>query len=183
MDYQTISYILLAVLGYASYSAYKLKDQIFCTFRRKDNTLIEKFATNKQARIDFDNGWYDVEPQNIYTQLWTKGIHLIVPTWIRRLDFRWDSSKSLNPRTFTNTWETPEAKKALDKTHAVSQLFAGNRSALAGRGKLSLLEKYQPYIVILGMVGIGYLIYSQGATLQMLVNGLASMQQAIGQLK
>lgn len=176
-----IAFALIGLIGYASYSAYKLKDQIWCSFRRRDRTKIEKFASQRQAKIDFDNGWYWVRPERTTLILWTKGIHQIIPIWVRSLDYRWDSSLPLDPQDFTNKWDSPEARKALDKTLDIQALQAGNTQALSGaKVKKSLLEAYMPIIVIIGFIGLGYLMWNQQ---EILGRGQNAIQGMLGQIQ
>ncbi len=172
--------ILLCVIFYASYSAYSLKTRIFCSFRKADKTLIEKWAKVNQRRIIFEGGVYYVNPKRTYTMLLTKGIHQILPIWIRRSDYRWDSSQPLDPETFENKWETPEARLNLNKQEDIEALAKGNRISLQTKQKKGMLESYMPLITIGGFALIGYVIYTLIEKIDMLgmsVNVLQQMMQ------
>jgi len=159
MNLQSILIIVLAILGYAVYSTHKLKNQVRCVFRRRDGTVIEKWAKAKSGRVDFDGGWYYLTPRRMSQEFYDKGIHQLLPTWIRRADFRFDSPNALDPRDFNNGWETPEARKNLNKTEDVEALAKGNQSAMVGGKKQGMLSGWMPIIMIGAFCIIGYFIY------------------------
>lgn len=173
--------MLLVVLGltvvYAGYSAHMLKDRIYCTFRRKDKTRIEKWAKANQSRIDFDNGWYYLNPRRTTLTLVTKGIHAIIPIWARCLDFRHDSSQALDPDTFTNAWESPEARKALNKEEDIRAYQQGNLQAIQGKQKKGMLEQFMPLLVVVGFLIVGYMVWTLTKKTDQLGLGLNVLQQ------
>lgn len=154
--------VLLFVIIYSSYSARSLKEKILCSFTRKDRTRILKWAKVNQGRIDFDGGWYDVEPSRTVQRLWESGIHFIIPTWVRCSDYRFDSSRPLNPDTFENQY-SPELRKQLDISDGVKGLEQGNREALISNksGRQNILQQYLPIIVLGGFVIIGWFLWQQ----------------------
>ncbi len=183
MNFQSmLLVILIFVIFYASYSAYSLKTRIFCSFRKADKTLIEKWAKVNQRRIEFEGGWYYVNPKRTYTMLLTKGIHQIIPIWIRRSDYRWDSSQPLDPETFTNDWETPEARANLDKEEDIVAYSKGNRTSFQAKQKKGMLESYMPIITIGGFVLIGYVIYTLTKKVDMLGTAINVAQQMLQQM-
>ena len=153
-------WVPLIILALSALSAWRMKNQIWCTFRRADRTKIEKFASVKQGRIDFDGGWYYLRPERTTLILWTKGIHLLVPTFVRSLDFRHNSSLPLDPNTFTNNWDTPETRKNLNKEEDIKALMNANRSSLGVKQKQGMLERFFPIIVICGFLVVGYMLWS-----------------------
>jgi hypothetical protein len=171
-------FALLLIIVYQSYTTYAYKDKIFCTFRRRDKTKIEKWVKSAQGRIAFDNGWYDVDPARTVLQLkW-----MPLPIWIRTLDFRHDSSLALHPDTFDNTL-TPEGRKQMNITDDLRALEQGNQSSLApGKLQQGMLSKWLPIIVIVGFVIIGYFVFSQQKKLDMLGAGQNFIEQSLSQL-
>lgn len=177
MDMTTALVILLLfVIVYASYSARSLRTKIWCSFRRLDRTKIEKFAKQNQRRVEFDNGWYYVNPRRTTLMLWNKGIHALIPTWIRTSDYRHDSSQPLNPDTFENTWETPEARKALNKEEDIRAYSAGNVQAV-GKQKRTLLDNWLPIIFVIAVIIIGYMLYTLTQKTDMLGQAINVLQQ------
>ncbi len=150
-----LNILLFVVIAYQAYSAYDIRDKILCTFRRSDRTKITKWAKNSQSRIEFDGGWYDVEPERVTLSLkWNP-----LPMWVRTLDYRHDSARALHPDTFDNKY-TPEQRKQLDKSDDIRAMHQGNVSTFAGMaGKQGLLQQYFPIIVLFGFLAIGWLTY------------------------
>jgi hypothetical protein len=175
--------ILVFVVIYAAYSARSLTHRIYCSFRRRDNTVIYKWAKEDQSRIDFDGGWYDVEPSSIVQRLWDGGIHWVFPTWIRCLDFRFDSPRPLNPRTFNNQYN-PQERKQLDKTDDIRAYHKGSQQALQGKaGKQGFFERWLPIIVLIGFLAVGWMIHQQNTKLDMIGNGQNVIEQQMGELQ
>jgi hypothetical protein len=151
--------VCIILIVYANYSSKSLSHKIHCTFRRADRTRLKKWATESQARIEFDGGWYQVEPARTTLELWSAGIHFLFPTWIRTLDYRYDSARALHPDTFENTY-TPEARKQLDMTDDVRAMSEGHRQALSGKAKVGRLTELMPIIMILGFAAVGFVVYT-----------------------
>jgi len=176
---QMLMWFPILILAFSAISAYRLKNQIWCTFRRRDRTKIEKFAKQGQNRIEFDGGWYHVRPERTTLIMWTKGIHAIVPTWVRSLDYRHDSALPLDPNTFSNTWETPEARKNLNKQEDISAFFQGNRTALVGKTKQGMLERLVPILTIAGFLIVGYMLWRQQGQIDQVGFGINTIQKMI----
>lgn len=157
MPLNYVVYFLLFLMAYHFYSVYSVRNKIWCSFRRADRTKVEKWAKENQARIDFDGGWYHVEPSRTVLMLkWNP-----LPMWVRALDFRHDSARALHPDTFDNAF-TPEARKQLDKTDDIKALEIGNNQALAGgKQKKGLLESFMPIIVIGGFLIVAWFLWQQ----------------------
>jgi len=170
---------LLGFIAYAAYSAYSLKSKIWCSFRRVDRTKIEKFAKVTQKRIVFDGGYYIVRPERTTLILWTKGIHQFFPIWVRSLDFRHDSSLPLSPNDFTNTWETPEARKALNKEEDIQGFALGTRAALTGKTKKSLLESLTPLIMLGGFAILAWMAWQSQKRIDTIGQMMNVLQQLI----
>jgi preprotein translocase subunit SecG len=174
--------VLIFVVLYASYSARSLKHKIYCTFRKKDRTILHKWAKEEQSKIDFDGGWYDVVPGSTVLRMWDSGIHYFFPVWVRCLDFRWDSSKPLNPDTFDNTYR-PEERKQLDMADDISALERGNVQAFQGaKGAKGFLERWMPILILVGFVIIVYMVMQQNKRLDMLGNSTNFIQQQLNTL-
>ncbi len=172
-------YLLLFYIIYASYSARKLKDQIWCTYRKRDKTKIEKFVKAKEKRTIFDGGWYDIIPQSITLMLWDKGIHWLLPIWVRTLDYRHNSPKPLDPNTFENDY-TPEERAQLDMSDDVADFAKGTAQSLQAKGKKGMLEAYMPMIMLIAVIGIGYMLWTLNQRIDMLgqaINMLLGMKK------
>jgi preprotein translocase subunit SecG len=178
MQLNPFTVLLIGVILLQFYSVYNVRNKIWCTFRRVDRTKINKWAKNGQGRIEFDGGWYEVEPARVTLALkWEP-----LPTWVRTLDFRHDSSRALDPDTFDNQY-TPEARKQLDKTDDIRALEQGNQQALSARGgKQGLLERYMPFIVVIGFVVIGFFLYNLMQHQNQLGVGQNTIEVQLGQI-
>lgn len=172
------SVMLLILIAFQSYSSLHYLNMIWCTFRRVDRTRVAKWAKVGQARIEFDGGWYQVEPGRI-----TIGIKWMpLPMVVKCLDFRWDSSRALDPDTFDNSY-TPEARKQLDKTDDIRALEQGNQQALTARGgKQGFLQQYQPLMIMIGFLFVGWLLWQSKIQQDKLGFAMNVIQQALGQL-
>ncbi len=169
---------LLLLVGWQVYSVYSVKERIWCTFRRRDRTKIEKWARKDQRRIVFDGGWYHVEPDR--TTLMIKWNPL--PMWVRSLDFRWDSSRALHPDTFKNEF-SPEERKQLDTSDEIRAFDEGGIRAMnTGRQKKGMLDTLFPIIVIVGMVAIGYMLWTTQKRLDMIGQATNVIQSMLGNL-
>ena len=180
----TLLFFALVIVVYASYSAHQLKNKVYCTFVRRDKTVIEKWAKVGQGRIEFDGGWYYVNPRRVTLQFWDKGIHTIIPTRIQRMQFRWDSSQALDPETFSNDYEKPEERLQLDKTEDYRAYSEGNRAALtSAKQKKGMLDQLMPIIILGGFAIVGYMLYQNGHRMDMLGAQQNTIFQMIQNLK
>lgn len=171
--------MLVALVAYAAYEVNKVKSKIHCTFIRPDRTKIEKWAKEKQRRVDFDNGWYYIAPKRIVLAAKDTGIFKLFPTKIQTLIFKWDSPMPLDPTTFQNNWETPEARKALDKTEDIIAYSHGNVQAIASKPKKGLLENLMPIISVAAILIIGYMLYTLNNRIDMLGQAINVLQQML----
>ena len=180
----TTEYIILVVmaLAYLSWDTYSLSKKVKCTFRRRDNTKLTKWAKISQGRVEFDGGWYYVRPDRTYQELHTGGLHFVIPTWIRCSDYRWDSSQPLDPKTFKNDYETPESRKQLDKEEDIRALHEGNRRAQQGTAKQGAFAQWLPIIMLIGFVILGYLTYSNMKKVDMLGYGQNVIEEQLGKI-
>jgi hypothetical protein len=171
--------LFLFVIGYLSLDTYTMSKKIHCTFRRRDNTKLTKWAKMSQGAIEFDGGIYHVRPDRTYQALYTGGLHILVPTWIRCADYRWDSAMPLDPKTFKNDYETPETRKQLNMEEDVRALHEGNRKA-QGAAKAAPMGGLVTIILLLGFVVLGYFTYSNMKKIDLLGYGQNVIQQQLG---
>lgn len=170
--------IIIAIFGMTVYSAYDKKDKIWCQFIRRDRTKMEMWVKTTQGRIKYGGGYYYVVTRRVTLMLWTKGIHAVIPIWVRSLNFRYDSSMPLDPATGEYGWETPEARANLDKTEDIRALNEGNVKA-QGKQKQSVLSGWMPIITIIGFLIIGYMLYTQQQKTDMLGQAINVLQQML----
>ena len=180
LDSTTIFIIfLMFLIAYASYSANKAKNNIYCMFIRADKTWINKWAKPKQRRIVFDNGWYYLNSKRMISRVLEDGIYKLFPQKVHAQIFRWNSSNPLNPDDFTQTWETPESRKNLNKEEDIRDLMVGNVQALGTKKKKGMIEGLMPILTVVGFVIVGYLLYTVMKKQDMLGNALNIIQQML----
>lgn len=178
-------YLLMFVLIYLTYTAYTLKNKIWCSFRRRDRSKVEKWAIiskkGKWNDIEFDGGLYHVEPKR--TVLVWRMMLGFFPMPVRCLDFRHDSSRALDPDTFENTF-TPEERLKLDASDDIRQLGEANDRALpTTRIKQGMFEKLMPIITIGGFIVFGYLLWMMKQDQNQIGNQSNVIMQQLGEIK
>lgn len=172
-----IAILLVFILAYQAYTTYTLKDKIYCTFLRANKTKVEKWAKDTQRKIDFDGGWYDVDPARVVLHLkWNP-----LPVWIRTSTYRHDSPRPLNPDTFDNKY-TPEERKQLDKKDDIAELQAGNRQALSSGKQKVAIGGWLPIIILIGFVIVGFMLYQQQGKINQIGNGQNAIESMLSQL-
>lgn len=151
-----IIFMLLLLIAWQTYSVLDANKKIWCVFRRVDRTKIGKWAKQYQGRIEFDNGWYQVESDRVTTVVkW-----LPLPTICKSLDFTPNSTRAIDPSSGRSDL-SPEERKALDTSDDMRALKEGNQQTLkGGTVKQGMLAQYMPIITIAGFVIIGYFIYT-----------------------
>ena len=178
MALSTSQMFIILIVGFIVYSIYKtwkLKDYIYCTFIRQDRTEINKYAKISQGKIEFDNGFYNLDVKRTTLKLVWNGI---IPTWVRCLKFKFDSNKPIDPTTWNNTYDKPEDRKALNRTEAIQSLMTKQNTILSAKaGKKSMLEGLMPVILIGGLLILGYMVYQQQAKTDMLGMSINVLQE------
>lgn len=173
--------IIIGFIGYSIYNTWSLKDKIYCTFIGQDGTQVHKYAKVKQSRIDWNGSWYNLNPGRITLKLVWMGI---IPTWVRCLIFKWDSNMPLDPKTWNNDYDNPRDRKALNRTEDLQSLMLNNKKSLINAGgKKSPLEQFLPIIMIIGIVGLGLLVYQQKTMIDKLGNGQNYIEQQVDGLQ
>lgn len=133
--------IIMAFVGVFFYvSQQKFKDKILCTFIRPNRQKIEKWVPLQEKHVVFDRGRYGVEQYRVdpecITMMWfTRGFNKFFPVLIPTLDFKWDTENPLDPKTFTNTWRTPEALHAAWQSHQHVSFAKGTAAAVGKKGR------------------------------------------------
>jgi len=169
--------LIFMFIVYTSVSVMGLKLKTHCTFIRPDKTRIEKMIKAKQRRVEFDGGWYYVIPNRIILKVMDSGIYKLFPTKVSSLIYKWDSPVPLDPNTFQNSWETPEARKALNKEEDIRAYSAGNVASLAKSKPQGMLDRFFPIIVIGAVCVIGYMLYSLSGKVDMLGQAVNTLQK------
>jgi len=154
-------YVLIIVIAFFImfwYSIYSWKGKVLCLFRRPNRTVVEKRVPLNSKFVIFDGGKYQVNPKRIDLMWYTRGIiHQFFPMFVPFLEYKWDTDQALDPTTFTNTWDTPEARASTreeDKFKALSKGF----QAQAGKKETGLI-RFLPWIAVGVSLIVGYMVY------------------------
>ncbi len=161
--------LVLVVFAWAWYSASKLQNQIHCSYRRVDKTVIEKFTHRRSKHVRFDGQEYNIVPDRILLIRWKRGIHQFLPIWVQHLDFTWDYPYPLNPNDYKSPIISPEVRNAINQEERMKAYARSQQQAL-GSKKGGMLQQYLPYIIIIGFVILGFWLYTQGQHISMLEN-------------
>lgn len=166
------------IVGYYIYQVYTARNRVWCVFRKRDRGRIEKWMRIDQTRVEFEGGWYDIDPSRI-----TFGIKWMpLPLSVKVLDFRHDSPKALDPSSFNNDF-TPEMRKQLGISDDLRDFAEGQRQSFGGKpAKKTFLEQIFPIIVIGGFVIVGYMLYTMGKNIDLIGIQGNAVQQAIQNL-
>ena len=151
---------LLLVVGMAAYSAIRLRNKIYCSFRRINKTKIDKFVPMHSRYVIFDGGKYKIDPKRITLLWYNRGIHQFFPQWVPSLDYSWYADVPHNPDDFTDTWDTPEARNAASSEEDWKGFNRGMQTQIGKKG--GSFEQYKTIIIIVAVVAVVYFIYSQG---------------------
>lgn len=168
----------------AMWSSHNLSRKIYCTFTRKDKTVIHKWIrvdTQGRGRVEFDNGWYYYTPAQVILESYNKGIHAVLPTNIRTLYFKYDTKGALDPSTHDDSWLTPQMFKNLSKQNDVESLNRGSEKALkTAKASGSILGGgWMPIILVVAIVAIGYLVWQQKGQIDKLGFAINTLQEMI----
>lgn len=175
---QFIIAIIVVAFVYAIFNCYRAKTRVYCTFQRRDKTVTTKWAKAKNGeRIEFDGGWYYVNMKRITLRALESGFSFLFPTMVRCLEFRYNSSQPVDPETGENNWETPEARKNLNKREDIESLEMGSQRAM-GKVKTGLLGTgWLPVILVLGIVICLYLVFQMRGQIDSVGNAINVLQE------
>lgn len=174
---QFILVIIVVGILYAIYNCHRAATRVYCSFTRRDKTESHKWAKAKNGeRIEFDGGWYYVDMARIKLVALKSGFNMLFPTMVRKLDFRYNSSRPVDPQTGEADWETPEARKNLNKREDIEALERGSQAAM-GRGKATAMGGWLPIILVVGMVALMYFMFQMRGQIDNLGNAINVLQE------
>lgn len=158
--------VLLVFFAMIFYSTARLRNKIYCTFRRINKTKIDKFVPMISRYVIFDGGRYKIDKKRIILLWYNRGINQFFPQWVPSLDYGHYSDVPHDPDKFEDTWDTPEARNAASS----EEDWKGFNKGMAQQvGKKSgVFMRYLPFILIAVGVIVAFLIYSQTQRLDLL---------------
>lgn len=175
MDLRTFAMLVILVLFIVGvYSTNRKRSQIYCLFTGKDKTEEQKWVTVKDDCVIFRNKKYDIYTPYITSMWFTKGIHILFPTRVNCLKYRWNSRWPQNPNTGEYALLDPSVRKLIDKNETVKAFFK-NMTPQA-QEKKSTLMRWLPLIGVVVVVLVGFYLYQDSQGMKSVIN---SMQQQI----
>lgn len=182
LDSQITIIIMISIfVGVAWYTSNSAKKQILCVFHRANKTRVEKKISMNDKRVIFDGGEYHVNIKRIELVWYDKGFAALFPGFRPSLTYKWDSQQPIDPATYRNTWDTPEARQAASSESAWKGFNTG-MSATVGK-KQSGIAQYLPWIAVAGVVIMGFFVYQMNGKMSILAEQNQNLGLSIQGLK
>jgi hypothetical protein len=162
------------------YSLWGLKGKIKCQFRRKDGTTETKTLPMKGGYVYYNGGRYEINRRRIdihWAKLWG-----LLPFPMPFLEWKWDTDQPLDPKTFKNSWDSPEARNASDSEKDWRSFNQGWDSQ-TGSKKSSGFERWIPWIALGAIVIVGFLVYQLSGKLGVIEQQIQSLGGMIKSMK
>ena len=135
------------------------RDKIYVRYNRADKTTIDKFVSSHAAKLIFDNQEFDIVRRRITLYWYKRGIHALLPMYVRMLEYSWYSRWPHDPDDYQNVWETPAVRNAINQEGRYKSLARGI-SSQGGVKKQSGIQQYLPWIAI-GLVLVVAFYFNQ----------------------
>lgn len=169
-----ISLMLILVLGFLVfmmfYSQQKFKSKMLCGFIRANRQRIEQWVPLNSTYVDFKTKYglehYEIDPSCIQLMWYDRGFNKLNPVLVPYVEFKWDTPRPLDPKTFQSTWATPRTFAAAwsEQSHIA---FAKGTSEQVGK-KSRFPDWFFPAITICVVLIVAFLVYQQGQRLEYL---------------
>lgn len=179
MDFVVILAIMaLIMVGIAWHANNRLRNKIYCTFRRVNKTKLEKFVQMTSRYIVFDGRKYDIIPSCITFIWWNKGlIYSLFPQWVASLDYTHDNRFPHDPNTLKPAIISPEVRNTMNKeewTKSYAKTFTPPTTK-----KQTVLNQYLPWMAI-GLVALmGFYVFVNFQSIQEHLSMLENSLNAI----
>jgi hypothetical protein len=173
-----VSWLFIIITWYLLYG---LQGKIHCQFHRKNNTVIDKRIKLTDNEVRFDKGTYQVNPKR-FSIKWFKLLG-IYPYPMIFQEWKWDSPQPIDPTSFKNSWDSPEARQASDSEKDWRNMNGGLDTQLGSGAKQTGLAKYLPWItlgaVVLGLVFIYMTFNGKLGIIEAQIQSLGGMIQKV----
>lgn len=160
---QILIFLLLGTIIVAWYATNRLRNKTLCRVRRKNNTLIEGFVTTKADVVIVDGREFEILPDRVVWQWFTRGVHQFFPMFVPTLDYSWWSRFPHDPKTFEAKVVSPRVVKMIDNERRYGS-FAKGVGAQVGK-KQTGLGQLLPYMALLLIGIVAFWFNSQMATM------------------
>ena len=172
LDTKTLAIVfLLAIIFMLWFSLKSLEGKIKCQFHRKDRTVIDRTIKITDKEVRFDKGTYQINPRR-FSIKWIKVLS-IFPLPMLFQEWKWDTDQPLDPSTFKNNPDSPEAMQA-SSSEKDWKNFNYEGSEKSGV-KESGLMKYLPFITLGAVVILGVFMYMKFGDMDFKVRSLGDM--------
>ena len=165
------------LLIFTWYSLWNLQGKIHCQFHRKDRTVIDRRIKMTDRIVKFGKGDYEVNPKR-FSIKWFK-LWGVFPYPMIFQEWKWDTDQALDPTTFKNSPDSPEAMQA-SSSEKDWRNFNYEGSDKAGGQKVSGLMKFLPFITLGAVVILGIFMYTKFGSMDFQIRSLGDMINKIG---
>lgn len=180
MDNKTLFMALgWILLLYTWYSLFNLQGKIHCQFHTKERTIEDRIIKVKDKVVRFKSGTYQVNPKRFsirWKKLWS-----ILPFPILFLEYKWDTDQPIDPATFKNTWDSPEARNAANSENDWRGFNKGVESG--GNKKQGMLEKWLPWITLAVVVIVIFFVYQMNGKMGIIEQQIQNLGGMIPKVK
>ena len=169
-----MSLMLVFILGFIVfmmvYSQQKFKTKLLCAFIRANRQRVEQWVPLHSTYVEFKTKYgmehYEIDPSCIQLMWYDRGFNKINPVLVPYVEFKWDTPRPLDPKTFKSTWLTPKTRAAAwsEQSHIA---FAKGTSEQVGK-KSRFPEWFFPAIILGVVLMVAFLVYQLGARMDYL---------------
>jgi hypothetical protein len=160
------------------YTQFDKRNKIHCTFHRADKTVDSKWIKKAAKFLVYDGGLYVVSPDRV-ASFWYNPF-LVIPMYAQHADYIYYSPFAMNPEIAVYTDITPNAWNSLNIEKEVIDYDKGNQSNMQGGGKVGMLEKYMPFIILAGFAILGWFTWTLMKRVDMLGQGQNVIEGMLG---
>jgi len=170
---------VMILFAFAAYNQISKFGKVHISFHAADKSVKEGWVKKNAKFAIFDGGLYYILPNRI-ASIWKRNL-FILPYKADHVDLRFDSPFPQDPEEFTYTAGTPSALMALGKEKEIIDYNHANET-VSNDKKKGFFERILPFVMIIGLVIIGYLVWKMSSQIQMLGNGQNFIESQLGQL-
>ncbi len=166
--------LAIVVLVVTVFSMGRMGNKALVIYRRSNRQRIEEFVPIGAERLMFEGMELELLPQRATLQWYNKGIlgMLKLGVWVVAYDFSWNSKFPHDPNNFENVSVTPAIAKLYNRQSGMRAFAAGVQSQMGQ--KQSKIKELLPWIAILAVGVVGFMVYQQGQHISFLDNMMRS---------
>ena len=166
-----IAVFACGLLLYTWYALWSLQGKIRCQFHTKHRGIERRIISVKDKTVKFKKGTYEIHPKRFSIDSVKILGFFSVP--ILFAEWKWDTDQQIDPSTFKNSPDSPEALQAASSEKDWRNFnYEGSEK---GTVKDSSLMKYLPFITLGAVVILGFLMYTKFNSMDFMVRSLGDM--------